>query len=162
MTNQYWIMKSEPSSYSIDDLKKDKRTIWDGVRNYQVRNMFRDLMKVGDKALFYHSNTDVVGIVGEMKVVKTAEVDPTQFDKKDSHYDAKSTKENPRWLAPTVAFVSKFKNIVTLEQLKSDIRFTSMPIVKKGNRLSVVPISKKHYETIVKLAGQSIINQNRE
>ena len=152
MKIQYWIMKSEPNDYSINDLKKDKRAIWDGVRNYQVRNMFRDQMKVGDRAFFYHSNTKPLGIVGEMKIVKNAETDETQFDKNALHYDAKSIKENPRWLAPTVGFVSKFSNTITLDELKADKKLTDMAIVKKGNRLSVVPITKQHYEQILKLS----------
>lgn len=144
-------MKSEPSEYSIDDLAKAKEGFWDGVRNYQVRNMFRDDMKIGDRALFYHSNTKDIGVVGEMEVVKSAIPDPTQFDKKNKHYDPKSAIDNPRWLGPTVKFISKFSKIVTLNEIKKNKTFADLPLVKKGNRLSVISISKKHYETLVKM-----------
>ncbi len=151
MSKKYWIMKSEPSEYSIDDLKKDGEEFWDGIRNYQVRNMFRDEMKVGDKALFYHSSTKVVGVVGEMEVIKGAEPDQTQFDKKNKHYDSGSTKEDPRWLGVTLKFISKFNHIVTLDEIKRNNFFSDLALIKKGNRLSVMPISKKHYEELVKL-----------
>lgn len=144
-------MKSEPSEFSIDNLETDKHNFWHGVRNYQVRNMFRDFMQVGDKALFYHSNTKNIGIVGEMEITKPATIDNSQFDLSSKYYDAKSTPEKPRWLAPTVTFVKKFNKIVTLEQLKKIDTFSELPLIKKGNRLSVVEITQKHYETIIKL-----------
>lgn len=145
-------MKSEPDCYSIDDLKRDKVEMWDGTRNYQVRNMMRDDMKVGDMALFYHSNAgDETGVVGTMKVVKEAYPDPTQFDPKSDHPDPKSDPENPRWLCVDVQFQSKFKNVVTLKELKLDPKFAGMPVIQKGNRLSVMPIKKAHYDRVVKL-----------
>ena len=145
-------MKSEPSCYSIEDLKRDKVEMWDGVRNYQVRNMMRDQMKKGDLALFYHSNAkDETGVVGTMKIVKEAYPDPTQFDPKSDHPDPKSDPENPRWLCVDVRYVSKLKRCVTLSEMKNDPKLLTMPVLKKGNRLSVMPISKKHYEYIEKL-----------
>ena len=154
MKRQFWIMKCEPEIFSIDDLATAKEYFWDGVRNYQVRNMFRDEMKVGDKALFYHSSTKEIGVVGEMEVIKTATPDQTQFDTKSKYYDPKSTKENPRWLGPTVRFVSKLPKIVTLEQIKLNPSFSDLPLIKKGNRLSVMKITEEHYKMILKLSRE--------
>ncbi len=147
-------MKSEPSEFSIDDLEFVQVEPWDGVRNYQVRNMFRDNFFFFFKALFYHSNTKHIGVVGEMEVVKEAYPDQTQFDARSSHYDPKSDKNDPRWLLVDVQFVSKFPRVVTLDELKADKKFATLPIVRKGNRLSVVEITKKQYEAIVMLANK--------
>jgi predicted RNA-binding protein with PUA-like domain len=150
---KYWLMKSEPSCYSIDDLKRDKTGIWDGTRNYQVRNIMRDQMKVGDLALFYNSNAgDKTGVSGIMEIVTESYPDPTQFDPKSEHPDPKSDPKNPRWLCVEVMFRSKFKKLVTLAELKIDPKFADMPVVKKGNRLSVMPISKKHFDLVVRIA----------
>lgn len=150
---QYWLMKSEADCYSIDDLKKDKTTPWTEVRNYQARNFMRE-MKKDDKVLFYHSNGgDETGVVGEAKVSKLAFPDPTQFDKKGDYYDPKSDKENPRWDCVEVRFVKKFKNPIYLSDLKNDPAFSDMTVVQKGNRLSVMPVNKKHFERIIKLAN---------
>jgi predicted RNA-binding protein with PUA-like domain len=149
---KYWLMKSEPSEFSIDDLKKVDSQLWDGIRNYQVRNMFRDEMKVGDRALFYHSSCADIGVVGKMEILKPAEVDPAQFDPKSKYFDAKSTKENPRWLGPVVKFQKKFEHLVNLAEIKNNPLFDTLPLVKKGNRLSTFPISKEHYLAILKLA----------
>jgi predicted RNA-binding protein with PUA-like domain len=149
----YWLMKSEPNEYSIDDLKKDKATLWDGVRNYQVRNMMRDEMKVGDLVLFYHSNTNEIGVVGEMEIVKEAYPDPMQFDKKDKHYDPKSKPEDPRWLCVDVKFRSKFPRTVTLGEMRLEGELKDMKILQKGNRLSVTPVNKREYDYVVKLAN---------
>lgn len=151
---QYWLLKSEPDCYSIDDLKRDRLEMWDGTRNYQVRNMMRDQMKKGDLCLFYHSNAGKeTGVVGTMKIVKEAYPDPTQFDPKSDHPDPKSDPENPRWLCVDVQFQSKLKQPVTLTELKTDPFFSDMTVVQKGNRLSVMPIKKKHYDRILKLAA---------
>ncbi len=147
-------MKSEPDCYSIDDLKKDKVEMWDGTRNYQVRNMMRDDMSVGDMALFYHSNAgNKTGVVGTMEIVKEAYPDPTQFDPKSDHPDPKSDPDNPRWLCVDVKFKSKFNEPVTLKELKLDPKFSDMTVVQKGNRLSVMPVAKKHFDRVVKLAA---------
>ncbi len=145
-------MKSEPSEFSIDDLASVGIEPWDGIRNYQVRNMFRDDFSVGDTALLYHSNAAEIGIVGEMEVVSKAYPDPTQFDPHNAHYDPRSQQDDPRWLLVEVQFVAKFPQVVTLDTLKTDDRFADLPIVKKGNRLSVVPITKQQYAMIKELA----------
>ena len=144
-------MKCEPSEFSIDDLERAGEYFWDGVRNYQVRNMFRDQMRVEDKAIFYHSSTKEVGAVGEMKISKSAAPDPTQFNSKSKYFDEKSTKENPRWLGPTVSFVKKFRKLVSLTEIKNDPIFSDLALIKKGNRLSVIELSKKQYDRLVKL-----------
>ena len=144
-------MKCEPSEFSIDDLERAGEYFWDGVRNYQVRNMFRDQMQVEDKAIFYHSSTKEVGAVGEMKISKNATPDPTQFNAKSKYFDEKSTKENPRWLGPTVSFVKKFRKLVSLTEIKNDPIFSDLALIKKGNRLSVIELSKKQYDRLVKL-----------
>lgn len=148
----FWLLKSEPDCYSIDDLKKDKVEMWDGTRNYQVRNMMRDDMHIGDMCLFYHSNTKEIGVVGTMEIVSDAYPDPTQFDPKSDHPDPKSDPENPRWLCVDVKFKSTFPRTVTLAEIKIDPAFESMPLVKKGNRLSVMPIKKQHFDKVIKMA----------
>lgn len=156
MAKGYWIMKAEPSEFGIDDLRQQGQALWDGVRNYQVRNMFRDVMRAGDKALMYHSNTALIGVVGEMRIEKPAEIDPTQFKAGHKYYDQKSSKENPRWLGPVVSYVRTLPRVVTLAELKADAQFATLPFVKKGNRLSVIPVSKQHYDAIVALAKRSV------
>lgn len=148
---QYWLLKSEPSEFSIDDLKRVGEQVWDGVRNYQVRNSFRDTMKSGDRALFYHSSCKEVGVVGEMEIVLPSEPDPTQFDGASKYYDPKSTKDAPRWLGPKVRFVSKFKKLVPLAAIRADERFVDMILLRTGNRLSAFQISKTEYNSLVKL-----------
>lgn len=148
-------MKSEPDCYSIDDLKRDKVEPWDGTRNYQVRNMMRDDMQVGDQAIFYHSNAGKeTGCVGVMTIHSAAKPDPTQFDPKSDHPDPKSDPDNPRWLLVDVKYKSKFPRVVTLQEIKIDPKFDGMPLIKKGNRLSVFPIKKVHFDRVVKLSQQ--------
>jgi len=113
-----WLMKSEPSTYSIDDLKRDKKTYWEGVRNYQARNFLRDKIKKGDSVFFYHSNSDPSGIAGVAKVVKGGYPDPAQFDSKSKYHDSKSLRNNPRWYVVEIQFVRKFNAIISLEELK--------------------------------------------
>ena len=149
---QYWLMKSEPNDYSIDDLKHDKVAMWDGVRNYQARNFIRDEIKIGDQVLFYHSNAEPPGIAGVAEVVKGAYPDHTAFDPKDPHHDPKSDKENPRWFAVDVAFKKKFKKFISLEQLKSEKALTGMRVTQKGQRLSVQPVEEQHFNHIIKMA----------
>ena len=154
MANRYWIMKSEPSEFSLADLQQQGSAVWDGVRNYQVRNMFRDVMQAGDSALMYYSNTAVIGVVGEMKVLEPAMIDDTQFKIGHKYYDAKSTRDNPRWLGPRVSYVSTFPRTVTLAEMRADERFADMVFVRKGNRLSVTEITKEQYQLLKQLAGQ--------
>jgi predicted RNA-binding protein with PUA-like domain len=146
----YWLLKTEPSSYSIDDLKRDKKTAWGGVRNYQARNFMRE-MKVGDLCLFYHSSADPMGVFGVAKVIKAAYPDPSQFDKKDSHYDRKATKEKPIWYCPDIAFVKKFERPVLLGAIKADPALRGIMLAQPGSRLSVQPVSEKHFRYIANL-----------
>lgn len=153
MPTQYWLAKSEPEAYSIYDLKRTKTTLWDGVRNYQVRNFFRDTMQAKDRVLFYHSNTKTPGVVGEMEVVDTHVVDPTQFDVSDEHFDPKSTHDTPRWLAPKMKFVRMFKDVLTLDEMKHMSALQHSPLVRKGNRLSVIPLTKSEYTALIQRAA---------
>lgn len=147
----YWLMKSEPDAYSIDDLKRDKREPWDGIRNYQARNMMRDDMKIGDEVFFYHSNCKQPGVVGIARVVSASYPDPTQFDKKSNYYDSKSDPENPRWLLVDVKYQRKLKRNITLTEIKAEKSLDDMILTRKGNRLSIMPVSKKHWNRILSL-----------
>ncbi len=138
----YWLMKSEPDVYSIHHLQRDGQEIWDGVRNYQARNFLRK-MAVGDLAFFYHSNTKIPGIVGMMRIVASNVVDPTQFDPQSKYYDPKSTPESPRWQTVKVEFVKIFPQLISLHKLKQEFSEDEFLVVKKGNRLSVMPVSKE-------------------
>ena len=138
----YWLMKSEPDAYSIDDLKKDKTTLWDGIRNYQARNFMRK-MDIGDQVFFYHSNCKPPGIVGLMEVVDKNITDPTQFDQNSKYFDPKSDKSRPRWDCVKVKFISKSIKMITLQELKSLFFEDDLIIVKKGNRLSITPVKEK-------------------
>jgi predicted RNA-binding protein with PUA-like domain len=136
---RYWLMKSEPDVYSIDDLARDPEEIWDGVRNYQARNFLRT-MAVGDRAFFYHSNTKPPGIVGLMTIIEADIVDPTQFDPSNKYYDPKSSPDNPRWRTVKVGYGETFPQAITLEQLKATFSPEELLVVKRGNRLSVMPV----------------------
>lgn len=146
----YWLIKSEPGCYSIDDFKRDKETSWSGVRNYQARNFMKS-MKKGDLALFYHSGGSTPAVVGIAKVVKEAHPDTTALDKKDDHFDPKATKENPIWYMVDFGFVEKFSQPVTLSQIKIHPKLDGIPVAEQGSRLSVQPVSKTHFEIIQKL-----------
>ncbi len=147
----YWLMKSEPTAYSIGDLEQEEKTIWDGVRNYQARNFLRQ-MQVGDLAFFYHSNTKLPGIVGLMKIVTSNVVDPTQFEPDSKYYDPKATPESPRWQTVTVAFEKSFAQIISLTQLKQMFSGEELLVVKKGNRLSVMPVPEEVAKQILSIA----------
>ena len=138
---RYWLMKSEPDVYSIADLERDPEEIWDGVRNYQARNFLRE-MAVGDLAFFYHSNTKPPGIVGLMKIIAADIVDPTQFDESSKYYDPKSTLEEPRWRTVKVGYVETFAEQITLDKLKETFSPEELLVVKRGNRLSVMPVDE--------------------
>lgn len=151
---RYWLMKSEPDSFSIDDLKnRPKKTEpWDGVRNYQARNMMRDDMKKGDLAFFYHSNCGEPGIVGIMEICKEGYPDHTAFDPEDHHYDPKSDPENPRWIMVDVKYKRHTKRTISLRELKEHAaQMPDFPLIRKGNRLSVMPVEKEHWDFILGL-----------
>lgn len=148
MSRNYWLMKSEPDVYSVDDLQKDGKTYWDGVRNYQARNFMRDAMKKGDYVLFYHSNAEPSGVAGIGEVVKEGYPDFTSWDKKDIHYDPKSTKEKPLWYMVDLGFVQKFKKFVSLEEIKTNSALKGVMVAQKGSRLSVQPVQREHFEVI--------------
>ena len=147
----YWLMKSEPDAYSIDDLERDGREPWDGIRNYQARNMMRDEMKIGDEVFFYHSNCKEPGIVGIMKVASEPYPDPMQFDKTSKYYDPKSTKDNPRWCLVDVEFVRKLDRTISLAEIKDTKGLDGLILTRKGNRLSIMPIDKKHWSRLLSL-----------
>ena len=137
----FWLMKSEPDAYSIDTLKKDGVTLWDGIRNYQARNYMRNMNK-GDKVFFYHSNCKPPGIVGLMEIVDLNIVDPTQFDKDSKYFDPKSKADNPRWDCVKVKYIAKSKKMLTLPELRILFSEEELLVVKKGNRLSILPVPK--------------------
>jgi predicted RNA-binding protein with PUA-like domain len=151
----YWLMKTEPSTFGVEHLaKKPKKTaMWDGVRNYQARNMLRDDFRKGDQAFIYHSSADEVGIAGIMQVVRAAYPDPTQFDKKNDHYDPASKREEPRWFVVDMQLKRRFKHVITLDELrKHETReLDGMLLLKRGNRLSITPVSDAHWQFILSL-----------
>ncbi len=148
---KYWLIKSEPTCYSIDDLKRDKKTAWGGVRNFQARNFMRDGMKVGDLVIFYHSSAKPPCAVGVAKVISSAYPDVTAMDPKDDHYDTKSTKENPIWIQVDVAFVDKFTNPVSISLIKANSKLKGIPVAQVGSRLSIQPLLEKHFEEICRI-----------
>ncbi|MEK2644849.1 EVE domain-containing protein [Bdellovibrio sp. BCCA] len=150
---KYWLMKSEPDVYSIDQLHKDKTTPWEGVRNYQARNYMQKDMQVGDLVLFYHSNAEPPGVAGIAKVSKLAFPDKTQFEKKSEYFDAKATKEKPIWFCVEVEYIAKFKNLVSLSDLRDNEKLADMVVLQKGSRLSVQPVEKKHFDIVKKMGG---------
>jgi predicted RNA-binding protein with PUA-like domain len=151
-TTRYWLMKSEPNCYSIDDLKRDKTTHWDGVRNYQARNFMRDDMKKNDKVLFYHSNAKPPGIAGVATIHKESYPDFTAFDPNEMHFDPKSKQAEPTWYMVDVKFSKKLKRFLPLEELRTVKGLDGMVLLQKGSRLSVQPVTKKQFETILKHA----------
>jgi predicted RNA-binding protein with PUA-like domain len=149
---RYWLMKSEPSVYSIEKLEQDGTSGWEGVRNYQARNFMRDDMREGDLVLFYHSNASPPGVAGVAKVWGPAMPDPTQFDTKSPYYDETSTKQAPRWVMAQLAFVERFKAVVPLEVLKADPALEGMAVLAKGQRLSVQSVTFAHFARVLSLA----------
>lgn len=147
----YWFMKSEPDEFGIEHLqaRPNQTEPWDGVRNYQARNMMRDQMQVGDLAFFYHSNCRPPGIVGIMEIASTSYPDPTQFDPNSDYYDPKSDPDDPRWFLVDVKFQRQFKRMITLDELKAQPELAELAVVRKGNRLSISPIGKTEWEFIV-------------
>ena len=146
----YWLVKSEPDCYSIDDLKRDKKAAWSGVRNYQARNYMKS-MKIGDMVIFYHSSANPPSAAGIAKVSREAYPDQTALDKKDDHYDPKSSKENPIWYHVDISFVSKFTELVSLSRIKADPKLGGIMLAQTRSRLSVQPVSEKHFKRIVEM-----------
>ncbi len=149
---QCWLAKSEPSVYSIDDLRRDGSTLWDGIRNYQARNFLRS-MQVNDRVLFHHSSGDPTGVVGTAVVVGLAQPDPTQFDPRSEGFDEASKREDPRWCAVTVRFGSRLAVPVTMAMLRADRSLKGMRILQRGNRLSVMPVTAAEFARVLKLGG---------
>lgn len=150
---RYWLMKSEPDVYSIDDLRAKSPAMWEGCRNYTVRNFFRDSMSIGDLAFFYHSNAEPSGIIGVMQIVSEAYTDPTQFDPSSDYYDPKSPVDAPRWLLRDVSFVRKFDRIIPLGELRETPGLEEMMVTKRGQRLSVMPVSEDEWNVVLALPG---------
>ena len=147
----YWLMKTEPSSFSIDDLKAQKSTLWDGIRNYQARNFMMNDMKAGDQILFYHSNADPAAAVGIAQVSGRAEPDLAALDPKSKYFDPKATPGNPIWYCVRIKFKKKFRRAVSLEEMKNHKGLQEMPLLRKGNRLSVQPVGQKEFEIVAAL-----------
>lgn len=150
---KYWLMKSEPEMYSIDDLVREGTTLWEGVRNFQARSFMRDGMEVGDLMLFYHSNASPSGVAGVGRISRTKLVDTTAFDPKSQYFDPKSRPEKPVWFMVEVAFVEKFPRFVSLQELRNNPKLESLLILKKGSRLSITPVTKEEF-TIIRSLGK--------
>ena len=152
---KHWLFKSEPGCYSIDDLARDKRTHWDGVRNYHARNMLRDDVKKGDVVLFYHSNCDEPGVAGIAEVVRGGYPDPSAFDPEDAHFDPKSDPDAPRWFVVDVRFKRRLRRVITLSELKNDDRLHGFQLLQRGNRLSVMPVERAHFDIVLSLENKA-------
>lgn len=150
---KYWIMKSDAEVYSIKDLQKEKKTLWDGVRNYQARNFMMKDMQVKDQVLFHHSLSQPPGIAGAAEVSSPAQPDPTAWDPRSKYFDPKSSRRSPRWYCVEVSFKKIFKNFIPLEQLRKEALLKSMLVLKKGQRLSIMPVTQKEFEHIIKLGS---------
>lgn len=150
MAKRYWLMKSEPGAYSIDDLARDGRTHWDGVRNYQARNFMRDQMKVGDGVLFYHSNAAPPGVAGAAEVVRSGYPDPSALDPKSRYFDPKASEADPRWYMVDIEFREKFGTFVPLERLRTEPGLEGMLVTTKS-RLSVQPVSEEEFEIVCRM-----------
>ena len=150
---KHWLMKSEPGEFGIDDLESRPSQIeaWDGVRNYQARNMMRDTMKTGDLVFFYHSNCETPGIVGIARIVREAYPDPTAFDPNNKHFDPSSKPDDPRWFMVDVQFVRKLKRTIALSELKNKPELEGLALLRRGNRLSIMPVEEKMWEYILTL-----------
>lgn len=147
-----WLVKTEPNVYSIDDLARDGDTDWTGVRNYQARNFLKE-MALSDKVLIYHSNAEPSGVVGVASISAKAAPDKTQFDRTSEYFDEKSRKDAPRWFCPTICFVDKLRRLVPLEELRRAKELSGLLLLQPGSRLSVVPVSEKHFKVILALGS---------
>lgn len=152
MAKKYWLMKSEPSVFSIEDLQKSSPTLWEGVRNYQARNFMMNEMNAGDEVLFYHSNAEPTGVAGVAVVSGKAVPDPTALDKKSEYFDPKASKEKPIWFCVEVKFEKKFKSVIALEELRKNKKLAKMPLLQKGQRLSVQPVSEAEFKEVLGMA----------
>jgi predicted RNA-binding protein with PUA-like domain len=155
---KYWLIKSEGSCYSIDDLRKDKKTPWTGIRNFQARNYMKDCMSVGDLVLFYHSMSDPTGVYGIARVASLPHIDESALDKKDEHYDPKAVKyekegKEPLWVCVDMEFVKKFSRPISLEEIKKDKALVGISVSKRGSRLSVMPVEEKHFKRIEEMGN---------
>ncbi len=149
---RYWLMKTEPNEFSIDDLERQGHPEpWDGVRNYTARNFMRDKMRVGDQVLFYHSNAEPSGVAGVAEIKKRGYPDPTAFDSADKHFDPKSKPEAPAWYLVEVGFVERFARFVSLAEVKANRKLRSMAVVQRGQRLSVQPVAPRHFAEVVRM-----------
>ena len=153
MSKKYWLFKSEPKAFSIDDLQNSpgKKTYWDGVRNYQARNFIRDDMRKGDGVLFYHSNADPLAVVGYCEIVKEAYPDHTQFDPDNKHFDPTALQKEPRWFMVDIKQKEIFKHPVTLKEIKENSKLKDFRLIQRGNRLSVFPVNKKEWDEILRM-----------
>jgi len=151
MAKRYWLMKCEPAAYTIDDLARDGRTSWEGVRNYQARNFMRDGMQVGDDVLFYASNADPSGVTGLARVARSAYPDPFALRKGHRYFDPASTKDVPIWYAVDIEFVARFPGVVPLETLKGTTGLEAMMVIKKGSRLSIQPVTRDEFAIVRRL-----------
>lgn len=149
---RFWLVKSEPTCYSIDDLKRDKRTAWTGVRNYQARNFMRDGMKIGDLVLFHNSGSEPPGIAGVARVCSKPHADATAMDPKDQHFDPKSNEDDPIWMCVDLEFVRKFEDVISMAELKANKSIASMLVLQRGQRLSVMPVDEAHFRIVEQMA----------
>jgi len=148
----HWLMKSEPEAYGIDDLAREGETLWDGIRNYQARNFMRSMV-LGDRAFFYHSNTNPPGIVGLMEVTQTGLVDPSQFDPASKYHDPASSPERPRWDCARLRYLGRFENLLSLEVLRNEFSEDELGVVRRGNRLSILPVPEASASRLLQLLG---------
>ena len=159
MNVKYWLMKTEPTSYSIDDLRGDGKTHWEGVRNYQARNYMRDDMNIDDLVLVYHSNTEPTGVAGLGRICSRPYPDYFSWDPQSRYFDPKSSEENPRWVMVDVEFVEKFSRIVSLAELKEHQGLQDMLVIKRGMRLSIQPVQKQHFDIITNLGRTDSVSE---
>ncbi len=152
MKISYWLMKSEPDVYGIQHLQQEGTTLWDGIRNYQARNFMRS-MSIGDQAFFYHSNAKPPGIVGMMEVIETRITDPSQFDSESKYFDPKSKPEVPRWDCVRLKYVGTFGSLLSLDALRQNFSVEELPVIRQGNRLSILPIPEASAERLLALLG---------
>ena len=152
---KYWLMKTEPSVYSIEDLKREKEALWDGVRNYQARNFMMREMKIGDSVLFYHSLASPPGAAGLAEVSSKALPDPTALDPASKYFDPKASPENRRWYCVKVRFKKMFKKVISIQALRKEPRLRSMQLLRPGQRLSIMPVTKKEFEQVVRMSNES-------